>query len=92
MFYYQKKGIPSENPFLFRKELYVHFLTKILQNRRKRISAKLDVGTRNGHTLCHIWKLINKEGGRGRSNVNLHLVTLLAHFGNTLRCQVRKRV
>ena len=22
MFYYQKKGIPSENPFLFRKELY----------------------------------------------------------------------
>ena len=21
MFYYQKKGIPSENPFLFRKEL-----------------------------------------------------------------------
>ena len=23
MFYYQKKGIPSENPFLFRKELYI---------------------------------------------------------------------
>ena len=23
VFYYQKKGIPSENPFLFRKELYV---------------------------------------------------------------------
>ena len=22
-FYYQKKGIPSENPFLFRKELYI---------------------------------------------------------------------
>ena len=22
MFYYQKKGIPSENPFLFRKELF----------------------------------------------------------------------
>ena len=26
---------------------YVHFLTKILQYRRKRISAKLDVGTGN---------------------------------------------
>ena len=24
MFYYQKKGIPSENPFLFRKELKVN--------------------------------------------------------------------
>ena len=23
MFYYQKKGIPSENPFLFRKEFYL---------------------------------------------------------------------
>ena len=23
MFYYQKKGIPSENPFLFRKELSI---------------------------------------------------------------------
>ena len=26
MFYYQKKGIPSENPFLFRKELLVNSL------------------------------------------------------------------
>ena len=26
MFYYQKKGIPSENPFLFRKELYEEVL------------------------------------------------------------------
>ena len=27
MFYYQKKGIPSENPFLFRKELYIVYLS-----------------------------------------------------------------
>ena len=26
MFYYQKKGIPSENPFLFRKELHLTIL------------------------------------------------------------------
>ena len=28
MFYYQKKGIPSENPFLFRKELIVFLLQR----------------------------------------------------------------
>ena len=27
VFYSQKKGIPSENPFLFRKELYVLFFS-----------------------------------------------------------------
>ena len=27
MFYYQKKGIPSENPFLFRKEFDPIFIT-----------------------------------------------------------------
>ena len=30
MFYYQKKGIPSENPFLFRKELGVFLLFVII--------------------------------------------------------------
>ena len=30
MFYYQKKGIPSENPFLFRKELIANRLKKVL--------------------------------------------------------------
>ena len=28
MFYYQKKGIPSENPFLFRKEFKVKTILK----------------------------------------------------------------
>ena len=27
MFYYQKKGIPSENPFLFRKEFFLAHLS-----------------------------------------------------------------
>ena len=30
MFYYQKKGIPSENPFLFRKELFVKIFPYVL--------------------------------------------------------------
>ena len=37
MFYYQKKGIPSENPFLFRKELYMYFVnTKPYFTRKKK--------------------------------------------------------
>ena len=34
MFYYQKKGIPSENPFLFRKELLVIMLAWFLWRQR----------------------------------------------------------
>ena len=36
MFYYQKKGNPSENPFLFRKEFYVIRLSKSIISRLAR--------------------------------------------------------
>ena len=32
MFYYQKKGIPSENPFLFRKELFSKLRVNVKYN------------------------------------------------------------
>ena len=46
MFYYQKKGIPSENPFLFWKEFYI-------------ISAR---GPKFGvwlHPGCAEWHVVN---------------------------------
>ena len=48
MFYYQKKGIPSENPFLFRKELF-----KIFSN-QSNISVKYFADIRCGMFLVQI--------------------------------------
>ena len=39
MFYYQKKGIPSENPFLFRKEFLVTNLSIVLQQRSPKVTC-----------------------------------------------------
>ena len=46
------------------------FLTNILQNRRKRISAKLlDDGTRHGHTLSQPAHIVGQPSARQRNAI-----------------------
>ena len=48
------------------------FLTNILQNRRKRISAKLlDDGTRHGHTISQPAHIVGQPSVRQRSAIQM---------------------
>ena len=48
------------------------FLTNILQNRRKRISAKLlDDGTRHGHTLSQPAHIVEQPSTRQRNAIQM---------------------
>ena len=48
------------------------FLTNVLQNLRKRISAKLlDGGTRHGHTLSHPAHNVEQPSARQRDAIQM---------------------
>ena len=61
----------SEMPFKCSR-CYVHFLTNVLQNLRKRISAKLlEGGTRHGHTLSQSVHNAEQQAAHQRNAIQM---------------------
>ena len=63
--------ITSSHEMFCCKSMYI-FLTNVLQNLRKRISAKqLDGGTRHGHTLSHPAHNVEQPSARQRNAIQM---------------------